>query len=71
VDLSRQGAALLLGSPAAPGEVLHLMLYNRRVPGWHRADLRVARCAVVRTGSLVLGTFAEPLPEDAWALLMA
>jgi hypothetical protein len=41
------------------------------VPGWHRADLRVARCGSVRSGFLVVGTFAEPLPEDAWVLLMA
>jgi hypothetical protein len=64
-------AALLLGFPPQPGEELQLMLYNRRVPGWHRADLRVARSTRVRAGFLVLGTFAKPLPGEAWMLLMA
>jgi hypothetical protein len=64
-------AAMLLAAPAAPGEVLQLLLYNRRVPGWHRAELRVARCGGVRSGFLVVGTLAEPLPEDAWMLLLA
>jgi hypothetical protein len=35
-----------------------------------RAELRVARCGGVRTGFLVVGTLAEPLPEDAWMLLL-
>jgi hypothetical protein len=64
-------AVLLLRPPPRPGEVLQLLLFNRRVPGWHRADLCVTRRAGVRAGFLVLGTFAEPLPEGAWRLVTA
>jgi hypothetical protein len=69
-DVSERGTGLLLAVPAEVGETLELTLSSHRLPGEHRVSLRVAHCAAGNGGFLVGGAFAEPLPPDAWDLVL-
>jgi hypothetical protein len=68
-ELSPLCAAVLLGEPARPGEVLRLALVNHAEDFGTRAVLRVASCTPAPVGFLARGHFARPLDPVAWRLL--
>jgi hypothetical protein len=69
-ELAPEGAALLLGVPARPGEQLRLALVNPFRNFGEVAVLRVTSCAPAPEGFLARGNFDRPLDPVAWRLLL-
>jgi hypothetical protein len=69
-DLSPQGAAVLLGAPARPGEALRLVLVNAAGNFGATVVLRVTACTPASDSFLAWGLFSPPLDAGSWELLL-